>query len=31
MGRAARATAVSRFDELDVLEKYRALFRELQL
>jgi D-inositol-3-phosphate glycosyltransferase len=29
MGRAARGVAVSRFDERDVLERYRALFREL--
>jgi len=29
MGAAARAVAVSRFDERDVLEGYRALFREV--
>jgi glycosyltransferase involved in cell wall biosynthesis len=29
MGREARAVAVSRFDERDVLERYRALFGEL--
>ncbi len=29
MGRAARGVAVSRFDERDVLERYRALFSEL--
>ncbi len=29
MGREARAVAVSRFDERDVLERYRALFREV--
>jgi glycosyltransferase involved in cell wall biosynthesis len=29
MGREARGVAVSRFDERDVLERYRALFREL--
>jgi glycosyltransferase involved in cell wall biosynthesis len=29
MGAAARAVAVARFDERDVLEGYRALFREL--
>jgi glycosyltransferase involved in cell wall biosynthesis len=29
MGAAARAVAVSRFDEREVLEGYRALFREV--
>ena len=29
MGAAARAVAVARFDERDVLEGYRALFREV--
>jgi glycosyltransferase involved in cell wall biosynthesis len=29
LGREARAVAVRRFDERDVLERYRALFREL--
>lgn len=29
MGREARGVAVSRFDERDVLERYRALFREV--
>jgi hypothetical protein len=29
MGREARGVAVSRFDERDVLERYRALFSEL--
>lgn len=29
MGREARAVAVARFDERDVLERYRALFREV--
>ena len=29
MGEAARAVAVTRFDERDSLDRYRALFREV--